>query len=380
MSIRYEKDRKKWVSDIRKFGGKFERFDTKADAQAHHANAQEQYRITGTYLSRSSSPSFADVADEFIEHQETVRKTGRRVADGEIANKKTAIRHLNALQYEGATLAATRISDIRMGVVQNTLVPALFAKRANKTNRNIYAIFGQVIKYAMVQQYLLHDPLMVNAGNGKTGIELPLNDAAERGDQIGERISKEIIRKILDAAGEHRTLIEAAAFTGMRAGEQAAIDWSVIDLKRGVISIKKARKKGGAVGAPKTKAGNRFLELTPELKLALMEWKQAQPLEQRGNNLVFPNRVGNMEHDNSNWRNRILHQTCDRAGVERIRWHDLRHFFASILIYELKENDVTVAAAMGHKDAAFTREQYGHWLEDIKPTTGMGDKLAAAMK
>lgn len=102
------------------------------------------------------------------------------------------------------------------------------------------------------------------------------------------------------------------------------------------------------------------------------------PTEAR-NGFVFANEEGNMNTDNSVWRNRILHKACDKAGVERIRWHDLRHFFASILIYDLKERDTTVAAIMGHKNAAFTREQYGHWLKDVKPTTGMGDKLAKAM-
>ena len=111
-----------------------------------------------------------------------------------------------------------------------------------------------------------------------------------------------------------------------------------------------------------------------------MEWKQQQPWGQRGNGLVFPNTVGNMETDNSNWRNRILHAACDTAGVERIRWHDLRHFFASVLIFDLQESEIVIASVMGHKNASFTREQYGHWLDDVKPTTGMGGRLAAVMQ
>ena len=414
MSVRKDKERGGYIADLGKFGGKRNiRVATKAEADAIHAQAAEEFRITGSYISRSGSPTFAQVAEEFLEHQATNRLQGRHVAAGEIANKRTNVRHLNKLPYGGSTLGETKVADIRLGEVQKTLVPALFAKRANKTNRNIFAVFGQVVKFAMVEEYLLHDPLMINNANNKTGIELPLPSEADKVDVIGERISKSIINKILDAAGPAldapidlgdwnasnsesekayqvaltkykrrffaRLLITAGRGTGIRAGEQAALRWPQVHLDRGVIDIKFSRKKDGTIGRPKTKAGVRQIELAPDLVAALRVWKALQPEEEAVNGFVFANEDGNMNLDNSNWRNRILHAACDRAGVEKIRWHDLRHFFASILIYELEESDVTVASVMGHKNAAFTREQYGHWLDDVKPTTGMGGRLAAVM-
>ena len=414
MSVRKDKERGGYIADLGKFGGKRNiRVATKAEADAIHAQAAEEFRITGSYISRSGSPTFAQVAEEFLEHQATNRLQGRHVAAGEIANKRTNVRHLNKLPYRGSTLAETKVADIRLGEVQKTLVPALFAKRANKTNRNIFAVFGQVIKYAMVAEYLLHDPLMVNQGNNKTGIELPLPTEDEKVDVIGERISKSIINKILDAAGPAldapfdlgdwnasnsesekayqvalkkykrrffaRLLITTARVTGLRAGEQAALRWPELDLDRGVLSVKYSRKKGGKIGKPKTKAGVRQIELAPDLVAALRLWKDMQPAKEAANGFVFANEAGNMHLDNTSWRKRILHAACDKAGVERIRWHDLRHFFASVLIYELQESELVIASVMGHKNAAFTREQYGHWLDDVKPTTGMGGRLAAVM-
>tara|TARA_Y100001938_G_C8095998_1_gene438192 strand:- start:2497 stop:3717 length:1221 start_codon:yes stop_codon:yes gene_type:complete len=405
MSVRKDKERGGYIADLGKFGGKRNiRVATKAEADAIHAQAAEEFRITGSYISRSGSPTFAQVAEEFLEHQATNRLQGRHVAAGEIANKRTNVRHLNKLPYRGSTLAETKVADIRLGEVQNTLVPALFAKRANKTNRNIFAVFGQVIKFAMVAEYLLHDPLMVNQGNNKTGIELPLPDEADKIDAIGERISKSIINQILDAAGPAldapidlgdddeqvamrkykrrffaRLLIAVGRGTGIRAGEQAALRWPEVHLDRGVIDIKFSRKKDGTIGRPKTKAGVRQIELAPDLVAALRVWKALQPAKEAANGYVFANEDGNMNLDNSNWRNRVLHAACDKAGVERIRWHDLRHFFASVLIFDLQETEIVIASVMGHKNAAFTREQYGHWLDDVKPTTGMGGRLAAVM-
>jgi integrase len=390
MSVRVDNEgnRPGWVADLRRFGGKPVRFATKAEAEACHIAAAEEFRITGSYLVRKDTPTFSIVAEKFIHHQNTVRLAGGRVGKKEIGNKKKAIQHLNSQPHEdGVLLGATRMADIRMGAVQNTLVPALFAQRANKTNRNIYAVFGQVIKYALVNGYLAHDPLMINPANGKTGIELPLEEEDEKVDPIGQRISKRIISKIISNAQTlnkndnswARLLVSTAAYTGLRAGEQAALTWDHFNFDDRIINVRRARKADGSIGSTKTKAGIRRLEIPADLCEKLQEWREWQPMAQRGANLIFPTASGNMQPDNSNWRNRILHPACERAGVSRIRWHDMRHFYASLLIYDLKESEVMVSAALGHKDAAFTRKQYGHWLDDVAPTTGMGKRLQNVM-
>lgn len=417
--IRYSKRDKGYVVNLRKYGGGEPLRNTLAEAIAYRDKSIADFEA-GMYINKAMAPTFGFVCDKFLKYQETVRIDGRHVGVGELANKKTAINHLKALPFRGGaqTMADTKITAINFAQVQEHLVPALFSKRANKTNRNIFAIFTQVIKYALKPRsddgtgYIARDPLMINSRN-QSAIELPLEEVGEKVDPIGARISKDIINKIVTAAGpaldapidlgdwtssnsdtekayqialkKHkraffaRLLITTARVTGLRAGEQAALKWPEVDLDKGVVSVKFSRKTGGEIGSPKTKAGVRYLELAPEVVAALRVWKTMQTPEEARNGFVFANEEGNMNIDNSNWRNRILHPACDKAGVERIRWHDLRHFFASILIYDLKEPDTTVAAVMGHKDAAFTREQYGHWLDDVKPTTGMGDKLAAAM-
>ena len=150
----------------------------------------------------------------------------------------------------------------------------------------------------------------------------------------------------------------------MRAGEQAALTWQDIDFERGLVHVKRARKKDGSVGAAKTKAGHRSIQL-------------AQPINQRVGDLVFPTTVGKMDSAD-NWRNRGLHGACDRAGVARISWHSLRHFFASILLFDLQEADATVTTLMGHKDISFTRRQYGHWMEDARRDTDIAERLLKA--
>jgi integrase len=417
--IRYSKRDKAYVVNLRKYGGGEPSKKTLAEAIAHRDKSIADFEA-GLFINKATAPTFGFVCDEFLKYQRTARIDGRHIGKGELDNKITAINHLKALPFRSGeqSMADTKITAINFAQVQEHLVPALFAKRANKTNRNIFAIFTQVIKYALKPRrddgtgYIARDPLMINSRD-QSAIELPLEEASEKVDPIGDRLSKDIINKIVAAAGpaldapinlgdwtssnsdsekayqaaikKHkraffkRLLITTARLTGLRAGEQAALQWPDVDLDKGVISVTRARKKGGRIGEPKTKSSVRHLEIGPDIVAALRLWKTMQTPTEARNGFVFANEEGNMNTDNSVWRNRILHKACYKAGVERIRWHDLRHFFASILIYDLKERDTTVAAIMGHKNAAFTREQYGHWLKDVKPTTGMGDKLAKAM-
>ena len=70
---------------------------------------------------------------------------------------------------------------------------------------------------------------------------------------------------------------------------------------------------------------------------------------------------------------------CHAAGVERIRWHDLRHYYASQLLDKFGDNLHAVASIMGHEDIATTRKIYGHWLADDARDQIIGDDLARAI-
>ncbi len=60
-------------------------------------------------------------------------------------------------------------------------------------------------------------------------------------------------------------------------------------------------------------------------------------------------------------------QTCARAGLE-VRYHDLRHYFASVLLAG-GCSVVAVQRALGHASAKVTLDTYGHLLPDAEDTT-----------
>ncbi len=60
----------------------------------------------------------------------------------------------------------------------------------------------------------------------------------------------------------------------------------------------------------------------------------------------------------------MLHPACEAAGIDKLRWHDLRHFFASICLELFGADFHRITTLMGHKSISTTRELYGHWVDD----------------
>ena len=96
-----------------------------------------------------------------------------------------------------------------------------------------------------------------------------------------------------------------------------------------------------------------------QIACARTNWRLACP--KGPESLVFPNGEGNPQNP-SNLLNRGLYPALKRAGLRRVRFHDLRHTFGSHLIaagVDLK----TVSTLMGHSSISVTVDIYGHMLK-----------------
>ena len=76
---------------------------------------------------------------------------------------------------------------------------------------------------------------------------------------------------------------------------------------------------------------------------------------------VFNSRGGNIIADSR--FPEILRTACSQANVERIRWHDLRHYFASQLLKIYSDDWNRIKTYMGHTNIQTTINIYGHWIE-----------------
>jgi integrase len=155
-----------------------------------------------------------------------------------------------------------------------------------------------------------------------------------------------------DYGSEFRSMIQFAAWTGVRAGELQALQWDDIDSD--VIHIRRARKRDGSLGPPKN-GRERAISFLPPARVL-------DKVPRRPDANVFHSPRGQALDQGSQfyaWR-----EVRAMAGLPTIRWHDLRHFCATQLL-ELGLDHFAVSVQLGHTDGgALVMERYGHPSED----------------
>ena len=165
--------------------------------------------------------------------------------------------------------------------------------------------------------------------------------------------------------------------TGLRRGELLGLKWGNIDFKDNVIRVRRqvARIDGNVVEAPlKTKNAYRCVAITQDVAAML---KQKKADDNGRSEYVFSSETGGPISPDSVLN--MLHRVLDRAGLPRLRFHDLRHTFATLAL----QNGVdikTVSGMLGHYSAGFTLDTYTHvtTLAQTKAAETMGGLLANA--
>jgi integrase len=156
-----------------------------------------------------------------------------------------------------------------------------------------------------------------------------------------------------------------------------------LDLSKRRLQVRRRADRFNVIGPLKSRAAYRSIPLTPEVEIALREWRVACPRQGGRLVLVFPNRDGGVESHTPLLRS--LHGVQERAGIVTPRLgedglpvmkngrpvmiakfgiHDLRHFFASWLINELRLTAKKVQVLLGHSSIKTTLDIYGHLFDD----------------
>ena len=151
--------------------------------------------------------------------------------------------------------------------------------------------------------------------------------------------------------------------TGLRRGELLALQWDDLDFKTGTLTVNKQvyEVKGRLqVSIPKTRASIRRLVLPPGVVEVLRQYRET--VDSRW---MFPSPVKEDMPMTPGAVRRRLQIILERAGCKRIRFHDLRHTFATLSL----ENGMdvkTLSAMLGHVSAATTLDIYTHVTGDMQ--------------
>jgi len=198
-------------------------------------------------------------------------------------------------------------------------------------------------------------------------------------------LDAEQARQLLRTAGGERfeALYVLAVTAGLRIGELLALRWQDVDLEASgptlrVRRTKSTAKSGPVFTTPKNGKG-RSISLTRHAVEALKAHRAAQNAERlkagslwQDNGLVFCTH-GGRPLDSHNVARTSFKPLLERAGLPNIRFHDLRHTCATLLLSR-GHHPKLVQVLLGHASVALTLDRYSHVLP------GMGDQTAAAME
>lgn len=189
-------------------------------------------------------------------------------------------------------------------------------------------------------------------------------------------LSPEEARRFLDAARSDRleALYVLALTTGMRQGEILALHWKDVDLDRGTVNVQFTlhRTTGGwAFTEPKSARSRRQIALTDTARSALRQHRIAQAEERlragpgwQDQGLVFTTPMGGPLDGVALLRHRFR-PLLAKAGIQEIRFHDLRHTAATLLLGQGVHAKI-VSEMLGHSNIAITMDLYSHVTETMQ--------------
>lgn len=283
-----------------------------------------------THRPGSGSMTFGDALDAYIESKSAVLSPS--TIRNYIGIRRNALESLMPLQLRKITQ-----NDIQIAINKEAL------DHAPKTVRNYNALITSVFATFRPDFH----PNTTLPKKEKKEIEIP---------------TEEEIKKILEAAARtpHYIPVILAACGGLRREEICALRWNDVNFKKNTLRIDSAMvvDKNNKIVEKSTKsyAGYRTIPMMPPVRAAL---EAAHTAAVGLDDFIYHRSL----HAISQAFPHILH----RAGIRHFRFHDLRHYVVSIMLY-LNIPKKYIADYVGHKDEAMINRVYGHIMKDKKST------------
>jgi integrase len=231
--------------------------------------------------------------------------------------------------------------------------------QSNTSIRKIISILRQVFEYAV-----LYGDIKINPA-----LQVPLPKSTNKKDERQVFLTSEDAQKMLDAFQNEEIgpIVYVTLYYGLRKSEALGLRWQAVDFDANTISINHTVVGNGHIvrkDTTKTYTSRRTYELLPDVKALLLKLKDQQDDYKRRlgsgyhmNDYIFKNPNGVPYRPDS--LTRSFKRALARHGLPQMRYHDLRHSTASILVD--KGWDInSIKEWLGHADISTTANIYAH--------------------
>ncbi|MFC1893986.1 tyrosine recombinase XerC [Chloroflexota bacterium] len=295
----------------------------------------------------------------------------------------TVGQHLrNWLEGHVKTNCSHRTLDSHQSIIETHLIPALgqlqlkhlhpqaiqsyYGKACEKlSTRSVHyhhRILSQSLKYAVRQGYLGRNPCEM------------VDPPSWKGKAMRTLTPSEVEVLFETATGNYYyPVIYTAVSTGLRQAELLGLRWRDIDLDMLSISVSQVLYKRGGIclfKEPKTAHSRRRVAMTPKLAIYLREYQAEREslYQQLGrqlglDDLVFTSVAG--KPIDPGVVSHTFARIAIQVGLNGVRFHDLRHTFASLMLLRGAKPKV-ISEALGHSSVAFTMDCYSHIIEGMQ--------------
>jgi integrase len=249
------------------------------------------------------------------------------------------------------------LDNLKISLITTATIEKYITSRQRKdmnlsTLRKLLVTLNQIMAYAVRHKYIYSNPVR--------DAERPRSRGQDLSHDMMSILIPEQITAFLEKVANQKyyTLFLMAIMTGMRQGELLGLKWSDIDFQKKQIHIRRTFNHGRFF-EPKTKGSVRKIDLSPVVIRELAKWKLV--CTKNGFDLIFANEEGK-PIDCLNMVKRYFYPALEASKCPRIRFHDLRHTYASLLI-EQGENIKYISSQLGHSNPTTTLNVYAHLLK-----------------
>ena len=261
-----------------------------------------------------------------------------------------------------------QLKDLRLDRIEQLYAELLTDGVGTRTVRLTHSVLHRALEKAVKYGLIVRNPSQGAALPRKQQPEMQVLDTSQA------------TQFLIAAYGRrYEALYHLAIKTGMRQGEIFGLKWSDLKWNSGTLyvqrQIQRVKGQGWSFTEPKTKAGRRPIELGEGTLQVLRLHKKRQELQKavigdrwQEHDLIFTSSVGT-PCDASNLRVDFL-KLLEKAGLQRIRFHDLRHTAASIML----NNGIpiiVVSKILGHSKPSITLDIYGHLFHEMQSEAAM---------